>query len=193
MYTKWRGQARFRSSVVGVLPHERFQTAKTDYSCHFGRRDIKLAATPGLNITTRRSEHVHDGSWNLEQLVLAEQKHSQAAALLAVRMRVKQAEYSQKHVAGETAYWFDYTQPPLQQAASCRSPSWWQICRNKHREKRKPQMSLRQSKHKKQMHRQPFRRVWVCLPHGGTDFHFSGSSPAEATHLHRTPTQTYLC
>lgn len=48
--------------VVGLFPHERFQTAKPDYSCHFRHRDIKLAATPALNKDARRSEHVEVGN-----------------------------------------------------------------------------------------------------------------------------------
>lgn len=58
--TLW--SAHFRSSVVGVFPHERFQTAKTHYSCHFRLWATKLAASPGLHINTRRSELVHGRS-----------------------------------------------------------------------------------------------------------------------------------
>lgn len=41
------------AGVVGVFPLERFQTAKTDYSCHFRLRDTKLSARPGLTVNTQ--------------------------------------------------------------------------------------------------------------------------------------------
>lgn len=59
MYIKW---LRRGNSAVGLFPHERFQTAKADYSCRFRHRDIKLAATPASSEDARRSEHVGVGN-----------------------------------------------------------------------------------------------------------------------------------
>lgn len=83
-------------------------------------------------------------------------------------MKVKQAQRSQEHVAGETVYWFDNTQPFL--------PSSKQHRVEVHVDDKsaEPNMVERESlkclsvqaKNKKQMHLQPFRRVWVCLPRG---------------------------
>lgn len=98
-YIKQLCSVHFRPSVVGLFPHQRFQTAKTDYSCHFRHRDTNLAVW--ISTHARRSELVHGRSENVQQPVSTEQKYSQAAVCLVSSSDEAQTSWISSQMSGK--------------------------------------------------------------------------------------------